>query len=136
MNAESLYIKNLRGEIVTGNDRFIRIKDAAALCSFGRTTLLALEEQFKFPPKYTISKGRVAYILSDVEEFMRLGAENFKVVYGEQLACRKEAMQAAEKEFFKVNKAELESNKSAKAKALALFTDIYQQVLNGTAEAA
>ncbi|MDK2597924.1 helix-turn-helix transcriptional regulator [Pseudoalteromonas obscura] len=94
MSAESLYKTNLRGEVITIEDRYMAIKEVVAKTTLDRSTLYAYEQNCAFPQMHRLSKTRVVFLASDVEEFLRLGYENFVKVYGETLRARK-GMEAA-----------------------------------------
>ena len=83
--AAALYRTNLRGEVVTINDRYLGPKEVSEKCSFHRSSIYRLMDKGEFPPSHKISSGRVVWLEADIEEFMRLGAENFKAVYGQYL---------------------------------------------------
>ncbi|MBQ4836804.1 helix-turn-helix transcriptional regulator [Pseudoalteromonas luteoviolacea] len=84
------YRKSLRGDEITVKDRFLKPSEAAEVCCLGRSTLYKLEAKFKFPARVQLSSGRVGWLESDVEEYLRLGVEQFHEVYGEQLKAFKE----------------------------------------------
>lgn len=85
---ETLYRTNIRGEPITINDRFLRAKQAAEKCGINRATVYRLMDNYEFPPSHQITKGRVAWLEADVEEFMKLGAEGFNKLYGELLKAK------------------------------------------------
>lgn len=89
MKASELYRKNVKGELITINDKYLKPKDVATLCSMTRAGVYRLMNKFQFPPQHNTSPGRVAWLECDVEEWKKLGAENFFIVYGEQLKAAK-----------------------------------------------
>jgi len=95
MEANELYRKNIKGEEIQLRDRIIRPKEVAELCGMSRVNLYRLKDKFKFPPSLKISEGRVGWLESDIEEWKKLGAENFFIVYGDQLRNKAEARKAA-----------------------------------------
>ncbi|PAJ71899.1 hypothetical protein CJF42_24235 [Pseudoalteromonas sp. NBT06-2] len=85
MNTNNLYRTNIKGEEIQLRDRIIRPKEVAEICGMSRVNLYRLKNKFKFPPSIRISEARVGWLESDIEEWKKLGAENFYIVYGEQL---------------------------------------------------
>ena len=84
------YRTNVRGEPITINDRFLRAQQAADKCAIHRSTVYALMESYHFPQSIQVSRGRVAWLEADIEEFMRLGAEGFYQQYGMQIEAEQE----------------------------------------------
>lgn len=83
--AQQHYRKNVRGEVVTIEDRYLRLKEIVEKTGVSRAQVYRLMESLKFPPSFSISVGRVVWLEADIEEFMRLGAENFKKAYSKVL---------------------------------------------------
>lgn len=81
--AEQNYRRNLRGELVTINDRYLRAKDVVEKCGVSRAQIYRLMGELKFPKSFNISTSIVVWLEADIEEFMRLGAEKFFEVYGQ-----------------------------------------------------
>lgn len=79
-------ITNIKGEQVSLTDRFMSMKEIAALCSISRTTIKRLMEKKQFPPSIYITESREVWIESDIEEWRTLGAQAFYAMYGKQLA--------------------------------------------------
>ena len=76
------YRRNVRGEVITINDRYLRPADVAQKCGMHRTSLYRLMDKGQFPKTHKISSGRVVWLEADIEEFMRLGSEKFQEIYG------------------------------------------------------
>ena len=81
-NTAEFYRTNLRGEIISINDRFLRPADVAEKCGLHRSSLYRLMGKGQFPKTHKISSGRVVWLEADIEEFMRLGGEKFQEIYG------------------------------------------------------
>jgi len=81
-NTAEFYRTNLRGEVISINDRFLRPADVAEKCGLHRSSLYRLMEKGQFPKTHKISSGRVVWLEADIEEFMRLGGEKFQEIYG------------------------------------------------------
>ena len=82
-NIADHYRRNLRGEVITSNDRYLR-PDVAEKCGIHRSTIYRLIERGQFPKSHKASSGRVVWVEEDIEEWMRLGAEKFHEFYGKQ----------------------------------------------------
>ncbi|KZN61539.1 helix-turn-helix transcriptional regulator [Pseudoalteromonas luteoviolacea] len=89
-NQSILYRTTLKGKVVTAEDKYLRPNEAAKMSSLHRTTLYKLESKFMYPPKYSISNGRVGFLEEDVTEFQRLGAKQFYQIYGDKIREIKE----------------------------------------------
>jgi len=85
-NVADHYRRNLRGEVITINDRYLRPSDVAEKCGIHRSTIYRLIERGQFPKSHKASSGRVVWVEEDIEEWMRLGAEKFHEFYGKQQA--------------------------------------------------
>lgn len=83
-NIADHYRRNLRGEIITINDRYLRPADVAEKCGIHRSSIYRLMERGQFPKSHKASSGRVVWVEEDIEEWMRLGAEKFHEFYGQQ----------------------------------------------------
>lgn len=81
-NTAEFYRTNLRGEVISINDRFLRPADVAEKCGLHRSSLYRLMDKGQFPKTHKISSGRVVWLEADIEEFMRLGGEKFQEIYG------------------------------------------------------
>lgn len=81
-NTAGFYRTNLRGEVISINDRFLRPADVAEKCGLHRSSLYRLMDKGQFPKTHKISSGRVVWLEADIEEFMRLGGEKFQEIYG------------------------------------------------------
>jgi predicted DNA-binding transcriptional regulator AlpA len=86
--------KNVKGEEVTINDRYMRAKEVVNVCGNSRPALYKMMAKFKFPPSHAISDCSVGWLASDIEEYMRLGPVGFHQQYGEQLAQAKSLLAA------------------------------------------
>ncbi|WP_064435763.1 helix-turn-helix transcriptional regulator [Pseudoalteromonas neustonica] len=86
VDASKHYRTNLRGEVITINDRYLRPADVAEKCGIHRSTIYRLIERGEFPKSHKASSGRVVWVEEDIEEWMRLGAEKFHEFYGKQQA--------------------------------------------------
>lgn len=80
---------NVKGEEVTINDRYMRAKEVVSICGNSRPGIYKMMAKFKFPPSHAISDCSVGWLMSDIEEYMRLGPIAFHQLYGEQLAQAK-----------------------------------------------
>ena len=74
-NVAEHYRRNLRGELITINDRYLRPADVAEKCGIHRSSIYRLMDRGEFPNSHKASSGRVVWVEADIEERMRLGAE-------------------------------------------------------------
>lgn len=77
--------KNLKGDAITLEDRFLSCKEVCELLGIGRATLYRGMERCEFPPSYQITKGRIGWLQSDISEYKQLGFLKFCRVYSEQI---------------------------------------------------
>ncbi|MCF2826891.1 MULTISPECIES: helix-turn-helix transcriptional regulator [unclassified Pseudoalteromonas] len=77
------YRTNVRGDVVTINDKFLRANQVADKCGISRSTVYTLMNKSQFPPSHKITSDRVVWLEADIEEWMRLGAEQFYLTYGQ-----------------------------------------------------
>ena len=87
--------KNLKGDEIALEDRFISSKEVCDLLGIGRATLYRAMERCEFPPNYQITKGRIGWLQSDISEYKELGFLNFCKVYGEKIKELREQVKAA-----------------------------------------
>ena len=52
------------------NDRIVMFPEVRAVTGLGRTTIWRLETQGKFPRRFYVSKGMIAWRKSDIEKWM------------------------------------------------------------------
>lgn len=90
----SITRKNIKGQEVTLNDDYMRASDVVKKVGIPRSSLYRMMDNFSFPRSYLISECSVAWIASDIEEFMKLGPAAFKATYGQQLKAQKQSLAA------------------------------------------
>ena len=76
---------NVKGESITIKDRFLSVKEVAEICGMSRPTIYRAMERNEFPLQHQITEGRVGWLKSDIEEYMRVGYLNFKLMYSEKI---------------------------------------------------
>lgn len=79
------YRTNIKGEELTIADRIMPAKEVALKVGLSRPHLYKLMSEFSFPPSHKMSESKVGWLEADVLEFIKLGAVQFKSVYGEKL---------------------------------------------------
>lgn len=87
--------KNLKGEPVTLNDRYMRAAEVAKATGVPRSSIYRMMKNQEFPPSHQISEAAVAWLASDIQEFMCLGPVEFKRIYQSQIQALKTEQIAA-----------------------------------------
>lgn len=77
-------ITNACGQEITDQDRNVTIKEATQIVGKSSRTIDSMVNNFQFPPKHNTSPGRVAFWLSELEEWKKLGCHNWYERYGKQ----------------------------------------------------
>ena len=78
-------LRNVQGEEISLNERYLSIKEVAEKCGVSRSTVLRLASAKKFPPSHNITDNRKVLFESDVQRWRTLGAQSFYAMYGKQL---------------------------------------------------
>ncbi|MEY8213418.1 MAG: AlpA family phage regulatory protein [Colwellia sp.] len=76
---------NIKGEPITLEDRFLTAREVAEICGMSRATIYRAMERNQFTLQHQITEGRVGWLKSDIEEYMRVGFRNFILLYGEKI---------------------------------------------------
>lgn len=76
---------NIKGEVITLEDRFLSAREVAGYCGMGRATIYRAMDRNQFPLQHQITEGRVGWLKSDIEEYKRVGFRGFSLLYGEKV---------------------------------------------------
>lgn len=76
---------NIKGEPITIEDRYLKVKEVAEVCGMARATIYRAMERNQFPLQRQITEGRVGWLKSDIAEYMHLGFLSFCLKYSEKI---------------------------------------------------
>jgi len=76
---------NIKGDVITLEDRFLSAKEVADYCGMGRATIYRAMDRNQFPLQHQITEGRVGWLKSDIEEYKRVGFRGFGLLYSEKI---------------------------------------------------
>lgn len=77
-------ILNACGQEITDTDRHVKVKEAATIVSVSARTIENMVAAGQFPPKHNTSPGRVAFWLSELNEWQKLGCNGWYQRYGQK----------------------------------------------------
>ncbi len=87
--------QNLKGDEITLEDRFLSCKEVCGFLNLARATLYRAMERCEFPPNYQISRGRIGWLESDINEYKQLGYLKFCNAYRAKIESMREEVKAA-----------------------------------------
>lgn len=76
---------NIKGEPITIEDRYLKVKEVAEICGMARATIYRAMERNQFPLQRQITEGRVGWLKSDIAEYMRVGFVGFSLIYSNKI---------------------------------------------------
>ncbi|WP_081310432.1 helix-turn-helix transcriptional regulator [Pseudoalteromonas luteoviolacea] len=79
------YRRNLAGDVVGNDEKFLRVADVVEKCSISRAMIYKLMGQKKFPPSHKISNKYVIWLGSDIDLWRSMDIDAFYEVYGQTL---------------------------------------------------
>ncbi|MDK2597925.1 helix-turn-helix transcriptional regulator [Pseudoalteromonas obscura] len=88
------YRRNLAGDVVGNDEKFLRVADVVEKCSISRPMIYKLMAQNKFPPSHKISSKHVIWLGSDVDLWRSMDIDAFHKEYGIQLELQQKEQAA------------------------------------------
>ena len=82
---------NLLGEVVSPQERFLKLADVMEKCAMSRSHIYRLMGEGKFPRGIKVSYRCVVWLESDIDIWRSMTTESFFSEYGEQLKAQERA---------------------------------------------
>lgn len=88
MDAEK-YRKNLQGEVVGPDEKFLKRKQVLEMCGISLSHLYYLMNKGMFPKSHRVSHRSAVWLESDINLWRSMNANHFYAEYGEQIKAQK-----------------------------------------------
>lgn len=82
------YRKNLQGEVVGPDEKFLKRKQVLEMCGLSLSHLYYLMNKGKFPKSHRLSHRSAVWLESDINLWRSMNADAFYKEYGEQIKAQ------------------------------------------------